>query len=97
MKLEWDQKKRKENVRKHGFDFADAGEIFELPLLTAVDSREPYGEDRFVGIGFLRQRVVVVVFVEQDDDTIRIVSPRKALKHERERFAAFLRNELGAN
>ena len=48
------------------------------------------------GIGFLRQRVVVIVFVERPDDTIRVVSLRKALKHERERFAEFFRNQLGA-
>ena len=97
MKFEWDGKKNKENLRKHGFDFADAWEVFELPMLTSVDTREAHGEDRFIGIGFLRQRIVVVVFAEGDDDTIRIISLRKALKYERERFGAFLRNELGAH
>ena len=49
------------------------------------------------GIGFLRERVIVIVFVERADDTIRIISLRKALKHERERFEEFLRNELGTD
>ncbi len=97
MKFDWDEKKNKANIRKHGFDFVDAAEVFELPMLTGVDRREDYTEDRFVGIGFLRQRVVVVVFVEGVNDTIRIISLRKALKHERERFGSFLRNELGSN
>ena len=96
MKFEWDEKKNKQNVSKHGFDFADAWEIFELPMLVAADSRRAYGDDRFIGIGFLRQRVVVIVFAQHDDDTIRIISLRKALKHEREKFGEFLRNELGA-
>jgi uncharacterized DUF497 family protein len=50
-------------------------------MLTRVDTREAYAENRFVGIGFLRQGVVVVVFVEDGANTIRIISLRKALKH----------------
>ena len=95
MKFYWDERKNKENIRKHGFDFADAAEVFDFPMLASMDSRMAYGEYRFVGIGFRWERVVVVVFVEEDDDTIRIISLRKALKHERERFEEFLRNELG--
>ena len=64
-------------------------------MLARMDSQLAYGEYRLVGIGFLVERVVVVVFVEGDGDTIRIISLRKALKHERERFEEFLRNELG--
>ena len=52
MKLEWDEKKNKENIRKHGFDFADAWEVFDLPLLTSADTRQTYGENRLIGIGF---------------------------------------------
>ena len=96
MKFEWDERKNKENIQKHGFDFADAWEIFELPMLTDIDRREVF-EQRLAAIGFLREHVVVGVFVEGEDDTIRFISLRKALKHERERFEAFLRNELGAD
>ncbi len=49
MKFEWDEEKNKENIRKHGFDVADAWEIFELPVLAALDTREDYGEDRLIG------------------------------------------------
>jgi uncharacterized DUF497 family protein len=97
VKFEWDEKKNEGNIRKHGFDLADGAELFELPMLIWLDSRAAYREHRFVGIGFLRQRVVVVVFVGDDDNTIRIISLRKALKHERERFGEFLKDELGAD
>lgn len=97
MKFEWDERKNEDNIRKRGFDLADAAEVFDLPMLVIADTSEVYGEDRFVGVGFLSQRVVVVVFVEGDDNTIRIISLRKALKHERERFGAFLKNELEAD
>jgi uncharacterized protein len=95
--FEWEEKKNKENIRKHGLDFADAWEIFEAPMLTDLDTREDYGEDRWFGIGFLRERVVVILFTERDEDTIRIISVRKAQKHERIQFEEALRNQLGTN
>ena len=94
MKVEWDEEKNKENIRKHELDFADAWEIFSAPMLTNLDTREDYGEDRWVGIGLLRNFVVIVVYAEIED-VIRIISLRKALKHERTRFEEALRNELG--
>ena len=57
MRFEWDESKNEENLRKHGLDFADAQEVFELPTLVAVDKREANGEDRYLAIGFLRHLV----------------------------------------
>ena len=94
MRFEWDEEKNKENIRKHELDFADAWEIFDAPMLTNLDTREDYEEDRWIGIGFLKNFVVVVVYTE-NEDVIRIISLRKALKHERTRFEEALRNELG--
>ncbi|MDX6383583.1 MAG: Ribonuclease toxin, BrnT, of type toxin-antitoxin system, partial [Blastocatellia bacterium] len=42
-------------------------------MLADIDAREVF-EQRLIGIGFLRQRIVVVVFAEGADDTIRIIS-----------------------
>jgi uncharacterized DUF497 family protein len=95
--FEWDEQKNAANIHKHGFDFTDAWEIFESPMLTAPDTREDYGEERWIGIGFLRERVVVVVFVELKDNTIRIISLRKALKHERIKFEEAIRDQLDAS
>ena len=94
MTFTWDEEKNQENIRRRGLDFADARQIFDAPMLTALDTREEYGEDRFVGIGFLKNFVVVVVYAEPEEDTIRIISLRKALKHERKRFEEVLRNQL---
>jgi uncharacterized protein len=94
VKFEWDEEKNKENIRKHELDFADAGEIFDAPMLTNLDTREDYGEDRWIGIGFLKNFIVVVTYAERDE-VIRLISLRKALKHERTRFEEALRNELG--
>jgi uncharacterized DUF497 family protein len=46
MQFEWDEQKNRINIHKHGLDFADAWEIFTMPMLTALDDREDYGEDR---------------------------------------------------
>lgn len=94
MKFDWDEEKNRENIRRHYLSFADAAEIFESPMLVRIDSRENYGETRFVGIGLLRNIVVVLVFTERENDIIRIISLRKALKYEREEFARSIRNKL---
>lgn len=95
MNFEWDDKKNKQNIHKHNLDFTDAWEIFEAPMLVQVDTRRDYGEIRQIGIGFLNNFIVVIVFTERNDDIIRIVSLRKAIKYERERFEKSLRDELG--
>ena len=77
-----------------GFDFADAYRIFNLPIVVVLDERENYGEDRFVAIGLLDGRVVVIVYTEPDAEIIRIVSLRKALSYERKYYEQYLKNRL---
>jgi uncharacterized DUF497 family protein len=95
MKFEWDERKNQSNLIKHGFDFADAFRIFDSPMLVEFDDRQDYGEDRWIGIGLLSGRVVVVVYTEPDEETVRIISLRKALTHERRRYEQYLQNRLG--
>ena len=77
----WDEAKRRSNLRKHGIDFADASQIFRGFTLTAEDTREAYGERRFLTLGLLQDQVVSITQTERGDD-IRIISIRKATKHE---------------
>ena len=95
MQFEWDEQKNRVNIQEHGIDFADAAELFGAPMLIALDDREDYGEDRWIGLGMVKQRVFVVVYTERDEDTIRIISLRKALRHERDRYEQALRDGLG--
>ncbi len=95
MNFEWDKEKNKENINKHGLDFVDTQKMFEAQMLTELDTREDSGEDRFIGIGFLKSYVAVVVYTEPDEQTIRIISLRKALKDERQRFERRLSKQLG--
>lgn len=97
MEFEWDAQKNRLNINKHGLDFADAWEVFlKGPMLYNPDTREDYGEDRYIGIGYLRGRVVVVAFTERGEGRIRILSMRKALRHERDRFEKAIRDQLEA-
>jgi uncharacterized protein len=77
----WDETKRSANLRKHGIDFRDAPKIFRGFTLTAEDDREAYGERRFLTLGLLEDQVVSVAHTERGED-IRIISIRKAAKHE---------------
>ena len=92
MNFEWDERKNELNLDKHGFDFADAYRVFDLPMVVDLDERSDYGEDRWIGTGLLDGRVVVVVFTEPNEKTTRIISLRKALSDERRRYEQYLKN-----
>ncbi len=94
MRFEWDECKNRINIRKHGFDFVDAAKIFAGPMVVASDDREDYGEERLIGIGVLESCTVVVVYVESGTNTIRIISLRKALSHEKRLYEEALRDGL---
>jgi len=93
--FEWDDNKNRLNIKNHELDFADAWMIFEGPMLIDIDKRANYGEERLIGIGFLYNFVVVIVFSEPKEDTIRVISLRKALNYERENFEQAIGNQLG--
>lgn len=96
MRFEWDEKKNNENIRKHRLDFADAWQVFENPLLAKLDERENYGEDRWIGIGMMSNGIVIVLlFTEREQETIRIISMRKATKNELTRYEKAIKNRLG--
>jgi uncharacterized protein len=77
----WDEAKRLANLKKHGIDFADAQKILRGLTFTAEDDREAYGEPRFLTLGLLEDQVVSVTHTERREE-IRIISIRKATKHE---------------
>jgi uncharacterized DUF497 family protein len=90
MRFEWDEHKNQVNLAKHGFDFVDAHLVFNIPMVVELDESENYGEDRYIGIGLLQGRVVVVVYTEPDEQTIRIISLRKALSYERRYYEQYV-------
>jgi uncharacterized DUF497 family protein len=90
MQFEWDEAKRSANIVKHQIDFADIPQMFDGSMLSELDQRTDYGEERWVGIGFLRNTVAVVVWTERMHNIIRIISARRANKYERKRFQQYL-------
>jgi uncharacterized DUF497 family protein len=97
MIIKWDEAKNRANLRKHGFDFADAEEMFRGALVVDADTRTDYGESRWTGLGVVGGRVVHVVFAENDVETIRIISLRKATSRERKEFEKAIEDRLEAH
>jgi len=91
MRLEWDPRKNEKNLERHGISFEEAAQL----LLGTSDPMEVFDrahsdeEDRFVAIGPIARGVIVVVFTERDDDTIRIISAREATSGEKRRYEAW--------
>lgn len=77
MHIEFDEKKRQETLQRRGLDMADAWEVFVGPHLTVADTRNHYGEERFVTVGYLSGRLVYVAWTERGASR-RIISLRKA-------------------
>jgi uncharacterized DUF497 family protein len=86
VRFEWDETKNRANIRKHGIDFVDAVDVFNHPVLTLLDDREDYGEERWIALGWMKALVGVVVYVERHGDVIRIISARKATRNEARRY-----------
>jgi uncharacterized DUF497 family protein len=85
----WDVAKAAENRRRHGIDFTDAIAAIEDPnRLEGIDSRLDYGEERIRVIGMAADNVLFVVVTMRGDRTCRIISARKATRHEQDRYYA---------
>lgn len=91
MKLEWDERKRRSNLVKHGIDFADLEPLFGGLTITINDERFDYPEPRYLTVGFLKERLLLVVHTEAER-VIRIISARKATSHEKKLYLSQLRH-----
>lgn len=85
MDIVWDESKNRLNVEKHALELADALEVLSAPHLVREDRRKDYGEPRFIAVGYLRERMVVVVYTMRQS-TYRIISMRKANAREQKAY-----------
>ena len=82
MSIEFDEEKRAATLKARGLDMARAGEVYEGAHLTFEDKRRDYGEERIITIGFLDERMVVLVWTPRKG-AHRIISMRKANEREK--------------
>ena len=82
--FEWDSRKARSNLAKHGVAFERATTIFGDPRsLTIPDPEHSLAEPRFVTMGkALGNKLLVVVHTDRGDN-IRIISARRANSRER--------------
>lgn len=89
MTLTWDEAKRQATIKERGLDFADCVEVFSGPGFEFPDTRKDYPEIRLIRVGFLRGRMVVLVYTPRGDAR-HIFSMRKANEREIKRYQARL-------
>jgi uncharacterized DUF497 family protein len=88
MRFVWDEKKNLDNIKKHGLDFGKVIPAFFDPIRKEYydDKHSSFEENRSLLVGFAENKVLLVSFTEPDPETVRIISARKAKKHELEVF-----------
>ena len=95
--IQWDEVKNRRNLKKHGVGFSSAAKLFNYPHLARLDTREHYGEERWIGVGWIGAMIGVVVFTvsdidDRDTNIIRILSARKATRKEVALFEQEVKN-----
>ena len=87
--FEWDEAKDRANRVKHGISFEEAKTIWDGPLLTVQDERDP-SEVREISFGLIGVATVLSVAHTARNGRIRLISARKATKSESQAFNAYL-------
>jgi hypothetical protein len=83
VRFDWDEAKNRRNVAKHRIHFETAILVFEDPYALVRLDRVVHGEERWQTIGMIDGLVVLLVAHTLDDDSIRVISARKATRRER--------------
>ena len=85
--VEWDGKKAKGNLIKHGISFIEAISVLDDPLvLTLDDPFHSIGELRFLAVGYSEQNnLLAVIYTERNND-IRVISARPVTRPERKMY-----------
>jgi uncharacterized DUF497 family protein len=85
MKIVWDKNKNRENVMKHDVSFEEAETVFYNPCGKLIDDPDHSDEeDRFIILGLSKMLRLLIVCrcYRENNETIRIISARKASKKE---------------
>jgi uncharacterized DUF497 family protein len=81
--FEWDPKKAQKNLQKHEVSFEEASSVFDDPMfITLLDNEHSGADERYITIGISNKTRLLLVAHTERDNRIRIISARKATKHE---------------
>lgn len=84
--FEWDDLKAAENFRRHGVSFEEAAYALGDPFaVEVIDDRVRYGEERIIALAVGKTGILVVIHTERHERT-RIISARKATRHEQNTY-----------
>lgn len=90
MRFEWDPRKDKANREKHGISFELARRVFDDPNHLSLQDRHESGEERWQTLGLIGPYAILLVAHTYEDEngeeTVRIISARKATRAERRRY-----------
>ena len=91
LSFEWDSKKEASNVAKHGVSFSEAQTAFTDEFARLIpDPDHSDDEDRFILLGTsIGSRLLVIYHCVRSEDSIRIISARRAQKQERKAYEEF--------
>ncbi|MDL2216994.1 BrnT family toxin [Desulfovibrio sp. OttesenSCG-928-M14] len=92
MEFEWDETKRRSNIKKHDFDFIDAALILADAPLILEDTRRDYGEQRCLALGESNDLLFIVAFTIRNG-AFRIISARRANARERKFYEKRIKQE----
>ncbi|MDE2997644.1 MAG: BrnT family toxin [Gemmatimonadota bacterium] len=85
--FEWDERKSRDNLRKHGVSFQEAKTVFNDPLaITIYDPDHSIAEDRYIDLGLSSNGRCLVVSYADRGEKIRIISGRVATRRERRKY-----------
>jgi uncharacterized DUF497 family protein len=90
MRFEWDEKKNRQNLRKHDIRFETAVLVFDDPYAITRRDQAFDDEERWITVGAIGPGSILFVvhtfYEKQDEEVIRIISARAAEFHERKAY-----------
>ena len=86
VEFEWDDNKAASNLKKHGVSFPLATRVFSDPYRIERRDDRGYEEDRFITVGLVGNMELTVLYTPRGNDTLRIISARKADRNEQNSY-----------
>jgi len=97
--FEWDEANAEINLRKHGISFVTAAKVFDDAYLLSEQDRVIDGELRWQTLGMVDGVLILLVVHtiedEGQDEVVRIISARPAVRKERKRYGQNRQKDFG--